>query len=443
MNRNDEYRDLIQELEENTPDLAASLNRARRRRAGRRWLTRPLGSLAAAMALFVLLVNCSPTVAQAMSEVPVLGKLAEAVRFSRTLTKAVEHEYVQMVDQTQTQNNITATVEYLIVDRKQLHVFFRLESDQGLKLKNDVYVASPGMYGYFDGWSTKTLEDDLRLFSLDFRNNTMPSQVDLTMMIYEDPETQAEYFWQELEAEREYLAEMRFSLTFDPQFSAPGEVYELNRELILDGQHFTVTKVEVYPTNLYVHLEEDPENTAWLSQLSFYVQTGEGDRFQRPDVGIVSSGTGESKSHLTYRADSPWFYGAEQMELIITGGALAPKDMKSFLVNLNTAEATQLPAELTLLSVERDGEDWLIHLRCEADANGRRIVRYDMEYLDPEGTAHTLQWTSGYPEGETADSATAYMDTLRLRDYPFDLVQIPMLTVRKYTLPELMVVPME
>lgn len=444
MNRNDEYRNLIQELEENAPDLSLSVEKAKRRRGRRRLLTRPLGSLAAMLALFVLLVNCSPTVAQAVSEVPVLGELAEAVRFSRSLHKAVEHEYVQSVDQTQTENGISATVEYLIVDQKQLHVFFRMESRRWDNLRNDVNVACETMNGFYNSFPhVRDLGDGLWLFSMDFWDRKMPPKVDMTLMIYEHSGGEQEYFWQEQEAEREYLAELTFALEFDPEFCAPGRSYELNRELILDDQRFLVTKVEVYPTNLYVHLEENPQNTAWLSQLSFYVQTGEGDRFRRPDVGVVSSGVGESKSHLTYRADSPWFYGAEQMELVITGAALIPKETKSFRVDLNTAEAVQLPEELTLLNVERDGEDWLLHLRCEADANGRRSVRYDMEYLDPEGGEHTLQWTSGYPEGENPDNATAYLDTLRLRDYPYDSVQIPVVWGRKYTLPELMVVPIE
>ena len=75
---------------------------ARRRR--RRWLWRPLPSLAGLFAAFVLLVNVSPTVAHAMSRIPGLDKLAEAVTFSPSLTAAVEHEFVQPVNQEKTEN---------------------------------------------------------------------------------------------------------------------------------------------------------------------------------------------------------------------------------------------------------------------------------------------------------------------------------------------------
>ena len=71
--------------------------------------------------------NCP--VAYACSKVPGLRELAEAVTFSRSLTDAVNNQYVQPISLTQTQNGITASVDYLIVDQKQVNVFYRLTAD--------------------------------------------------------------------------------------------------------------------------------------------------------------------------------------------------------------------------------------------------------------------------------------------------------------------------
>ena len=43
---------------------------------------------------------------------------------------AVENEYVQPMYLSQTDDEITASVEYLIVDQKQVNVFFRLDSER-------------------------------------------------------------------------------------------------------------------------------------------------------------------------------------------------------------------------------------------------------------------------------------------------------------------------
>ena len=133
MNRGEEYRSLLADLEQTPAALDGTVSRAlerdrARRRRHRLW-SFPTGSFAACFVLFVLLVNLWPPFARACSDIPVLGRLAEAVRLSPSLSAAVENEYVQPIGQSQTVNGITATVEYVIVDLKQVNVFYTLEGD--------------------------------------------------------------------------------------------------------------------------------------------------------------------------------------------------------------------------------------------------------------------------------------------------------------------------
>ena len=118
MNRNEEYLSLMKELEENTPDLRDSVQRARKRRSKVTFLYRPMSALAACFAVFVMLVNFSASVAQAVYEVPVLGDLAKAVTFSRSLSDAAKNEYVQHTDLCHENNGVMAKIEYVIADQK-------------------------------------------------------------------------------------------------------------------------------------------------------------------------------------------------------------------------------------------------------------------------------------------------------------------------------------
>ena len=129
MNRMDEYKALLSKLEQTPPALEYTITRARARRRRRQWLWRPMTTLAGLFAAFVLLVNVSPTAAYAMSRVPGLDKLAAAVSFSPSLTAAVDNEYVQPIDQEKTENGITLRLEYLIVDQKQLNVFYTVSGE--------------------------------------------------------------------------------------------------------------------------------------------------------------------------------------------------------------------------------------------------------------------------------------------------------------------------
>jgi hypothetical protein len=102
----------------------------------------PVGGLLACFAAFVMMVNFSVTVANACFKVPVLRELAESVTFSKSLTKAVENDYVQTMNLVQTQNDITAKIEYLIVDQKQVNIFYRLTSEK-YKGKYEKLIADP------------------------------------------------------------------------------------------------------------------------------------------------------------------------------------------------------------------------------------------------------------------------------------------------------------
>lgn len=112
MTRMEEYQALRQELETVPEDIETLTNRALAREKACRKKKRiwgvPVGSLAACFALFLLLVNCFPTFAAACEGLPVLGELAEALRFDKSLRLAVENEYVQPLGLSQTENGITA-----------------------------------------------------------------------------------------------------------------------------------------------------------------------------------------------------------------------------------------------------------------------------------------------------------------------------------------------
>ena len=84
MDRMEEYRLLLDELEQTPSGLESALPRARaryRRRRLSRWIAAPAGSVAAMFAVFVLLVNLVTPFALACSNIPILKELTAAVAF--------------------------------------------------------------------------------------------------------------------------------------------------------------------------------------------------------------------------------------------------------------------------------------------------------------------------------------------------------------------------
>ena len=284
MNRNDEYRSLLAELESPPAALETTVERALKREKAkqrRRIFGVPAASLAACFLGFVLLVNVFPPFAKACGEIPILRDLAKAVTWSPSLTAAVENDYVQPIGKSQTVNGITATIEYLIVDQKQVNIFFTLDGDYD-NLSGEMPEFIPEQHCSKITHNFMQPPGELLRFTLDYGDEDVPDRFTMTFGVttYVKPERSDEapeptgniyddMLGPQEEERPDILAEFTFDLEFDPDFTAKGEVIPVHTDFEMDGQILTVREVEVYPTHTRVEIEGAAENTAWLKSVEF------------------------------------------------------------------------------------------------------------------------------------------------------------------------------
>ena len=354
MNRNEEFADLLKELDGNVPELTASLRKGMCRKARKQFVYQPLWGLVTVFALFVLSVNLCAPVAMACSKVPVLKELAKAVTFSRSLSDAVENEYVQEMNLKQTKGEITAEIAYLIVDQKQINVFYRFESEKYDKLNAYCHVldeAGNDMEGHsVSSGSFGLPNEELRCATIDFYENNVPRVLRLQLEVFGDYESE----------NREFLEVFDFLLEFDPEFTAKGKVYEVNQAVELDGQSIMIESIEVYPTHARVNVADAPENAAWLKGLMFYMETEKGEVFTTAKNGVTAMGAPDSSSMVSYYAESAYFYDAKQLNLVITGALWQEKGRERIKVDLETGETDPLPDNVTFMGAERERNGWLV-----------------------------------------------------------------------------------
>ena len=413
MNRMEEYTALQADLEQSVPALEETLARAKTRlRRRNRRIYKAAGSFVASFALFVVLVNFCTPVAYACSKVPGLRELAQAVTFSRSLTDAVKNEYVQPISLTQTQNGITASVEYLIVDQKQVNVFYRLTAEGYETLDSQVdfcqvngerfpsSTAGPNDYDVpigqlqsatlelLDGEVPGQMQFDIGVYTRD-RDYSAPSEpVDVEDSLFRPPH------WEPTE-----LAYFTFLLEFDPTFTAKAKVYPVNQTVELEGKQVTIQQVEVYPTHLRVLVEDHPENTAKLQRLFFYIETDWGMKFETESNGTVSFRLGDSNV-TTYRADSTYFYKANRLRLVITGAEWLNRDMETTYVNLVTGETGPLPEGVSFVAADKKEDGWLVTFKAKERREAYSHQLFDMIFLDVRGEEHQIwSWSHGirYP----------------------------------------------
>ncbi len=373
MNRMEEYQEILRELETIPEATAGCVKRAVTRRRRERRIWRPLAGVAAAIVLFVGTVNLSPTVAAACMEIPLLDKLTEAVLFSPSLKKAVEHDYVQPMGLEETQNGVTVSVDHVIVDQKQLNVFYTVSSDQ-----YDHLVAMPDLLETESGegiragivWGNDRVTlGEMRHIVADFADGTVPSQLDLTVDIMKAGENHEEPTNAQWDAAREQtpVASFEFHLEFDPHFTEQGRIVNLDQSFMLDGNTFTVAELGIYPSHIRIHLEEDPENPSWLSALRFYLELEDGTIIGRGGNSISAWGDPNTPSTTTYLAESSYFEASECIRLVITGADFLEKDFGRTYINLETGEVENLPEGYSLQEVRQTGEAWEVDFLWEDD----------------------------------------------------------------------------
>lgn len=432
MNRNQEYEALLQELEATPAALDGTAERALRRRRRERRLRIfgvPAGSLAACFVAFVLLVNLFPPFARACGNVPLLRALAQAVAWSPSLSAAVANDYVQPIGQSRTVNGITATIEYVIVDQKQVHIFFTL--------KGEGYESLSAELPEFTPWQRcSVLEGDflqppgtLLRFTLDYQDNDVPEGFTMTFGVVGEKAGTAEAqppadssVWDDPEADTAppdngILATFTFDLKFDPTYTASGEIIPINSTFQLDGQTLTVTEAEVYPTHVRVNVEGDPDNTAWLKGLDFYLENEDGERFEPISNGITASGDPDTPAMNSFRLESPYFADSAHLTLHITGATWLDRDMERIRVDLKSGTADQMPEGVELYSAERHGDDWRIEFRARSREKNHFHQLFYSTYYAPDGTEYDQQATS-----VTAPEDGYFYRQMVLRDYPWDEV---------------------
>lgn len=436
MNRTEEYRALLAELEQTPPALEYTVQRAldrekREKRRKRRIFGIPAGSLAACFLGFVLLVNLFPPFAYACGRVPVLRALAQAVAWSPSLSAAVENEYVQPMGLSQTENGITATIEYLIVDQKQVNIFFTLEGEGYESLTAEMPEFASEQTCSILGADFRQEPGTLLRFSLDY-SGEVPDGFTMTFGVTgersgeEEPTPEYSGADQSIAdemldprpaEEREILAEFTFDLQFDPQFTDQGEIIPVNETFQMDGQTFTVTEAEIYPTHVRINVEGDPANTAWLKGLDFYLENEDGERFDTVTNGVSASGDEDTPAMVSFRLESPYFSDSEHLTLSITGARWLEKEHERVYVDLVRETAPWLPEGVTLTSAQLREGGWFLMFQV-APSERTAGSPFSMNFYDAEGN----KWETDQIGFSTSGDQEPGQVMLPLKDYRADEV---------------------
>ena len=227
------------------------------------------------------------------------------------------------------------------------------------------------------------------------------------------------------------ISTFNFTLNFDPAYTQKGEIINLNRGFVLDGQHLTATTVEIYPTHIRLNLADNESNTAWLQSLTFYLENEDGKRFEAISNGITASGSIDSPFMKSHRLESPFFSHSRNLTLYITAAVWLDKDMERVKVDLANDVADKLPEGVKLEQSVRKGNSWQLTFSGAERKENSSYQLFGNKYYDEAGNEYEYNsWSSG-ATGYFDEKANKYVETpgvfrvqFSLTDYPFDTVYL-------------------
>ncbi|MCA0970709.1 DUF4179 domain-containing protein [Halobacillus litoralis] len=372
-------------------DQQIHLGMERGKRQRRRWdLVKNSGlSAAALLILFVLSVNFIPSFGPAASNIPGVKKLVELVEYDPGLKDAVDNKYVQVIDESDTENDVTFTIDHLIADQRRLILFYSVEVQgdiEALGLDGVTLTNSEGekLEGYGLGSSPLTLENGKGSARLDFTFNQDQEFTNEMTLRFALEEHVREGILNGKKLDDPY--EVTFAI--DQDKIQASEVYEIKQSAAIEGQEIYFEKFISYPTSQVLYLEVNEDNTKEIFHMdSIRLENEHGE-----EVGTYSRSISDgNKRTISFTSD--YFKDNEKLYIVAEKLMALDKGNTTVKVDLDNEKLLEAPDDrLSLRDIQTesigDGEKGAVALNFGVDTSGmEQEVFYVLsgEYQDATG----------------------------------------------------------
>jgi len=345
MNREFEYINIKNELENLPEELSYTVEKARKRLRRRNLINGiiniPLIIITSLFLVFTTLVNLSPTFAHAFDGIPFLNKLKDVFSVANMISKVMENNYGQEVYIEQTQGDLTIKINYIIADVKQLYVFYTLRPNEYEQLvivpefydKNtnekiphtvDGHVARTRFYYIFKNEMDKT-------HYISFETLKMPVNIVLKMKVVAKKHGMEETLY------------FSFDIDLNSGFIKERKKYEINKEFELTGNKFTLVSYELFPTHTKMIIKADDDNKQSIYSLDFYIEDDKGNRY------YDNKKTESVGNYTYYYTDPAYFNDCKELKLCIREVIWVDEFMPRMKVDLKNNTVLNKPGNIDVL----------------------------------------------------------------------------------------------
>ena len=436
MNRNHEFEELKKELDETPFELEYSIPKAISRVKKQKhyhlfWKT-PAITLVTILIIFITTVNLFPKVALAMSDVPFLKYLIIAVAFDPSLKLAVEHDYYQVLGESQTQGDVTATVDYMIVDAGRISLFFHIdapvnEGTYSFELLND--DGTPFQAGIF--YDTGYVAGEMESITIEFLDKSVNVPTDFTfhLTVNSDPNFRS---GMEVRSDQvspvpsqnspaqnsiENTAGFEHSFTFlihtEQSFRQNVTTYPINQSITISDQKISLEQLDIYPTKTGLILSCDQDNKAVVYHLDIYFKDENGNIYDNPTNGVTATLDSEAKNINSIYFASSYFSTSKHITMYITGINMIPKDKLYGVIDYEHRTITNLPENIMIDTMELKEDTLTFTLRGYREKPSFAYEMIQSQYKDELDQLYNFgSWSTGMD-----DSSEYFYTTYKIPDF--------------------------
>ncbi|MDP5275574.1 DUF4179 domain-containing protein [Chengkuizengella axinellae] len=351
--------------------------------------------------------------------------ISELVQYDKGLLAALEHDFIQYVDQSDQHQGITFTVDSVVMDESMMIVFYSissLENMNRMKLSGIDLLKSDGEQ-YRTGISRSGFNEIESvgsnyitfLFSEDRPEDEFVLNVGFTV-IDEDVEEKLPYTW---------------SVPFQVDktlYQDAKQIYTINQTFDIEGQLITFEDISIYPTRSELKVKYDDNNSKEIFGFDeLYVVDQNGNKWGTKG----SSGLGEYAEVIYF--ESNYFDEYEELYIEFHSIRALDKDKLEVQVDLQQQKILSAPDENISLKFVNEKENELqlgFHIKHDAFYKNHHIGGFYNKYHDINNTYSFRQTSMSSLENDIfeitlhlpKDEYTGPL-TFSLWDYPQRLIE--------------------
>ena len=386
---------------------AGNIQRKRKRKR----ITWTAAMVAVLVLTFVTSIRISPAFANTIASIPGMEAFVAIIQQDKGLQAIFEEEYYQKIGVSETKENVTLTIDGVILDETGMNVYYTVESPKKMKnvqlkemeLTNSESIPSGGIsYGGLGVEDVKSYQESLEItFEKRF--------------VFDDLHFE---FTTDIEVDGK---ETSFAIPFEvPKQTQLSKSYTLNETVELDGQQFTVDEVVISPLRTAVQVTFDESNSKKILAFEDMRLIDEkGEVWSKIANGVGAFGPEEGRRTHTFFLQSNYFTTPKRLYLQINKAQAVKQEQAYLVVNTDTKELIMYPdgPKLELVEATRLGLKLLSEVK---------EVRSDFFTTAIDSTGKTIHLSSSGISGEENGTSlsvtfetTSYTNPIRLELFAY------------------------